>query len=184
MALRAAASSAADEAELWTLIERAIKEEDSGRYALTATLYGRAEAAATKLHGELSLIPVYLRSRRAKALVLQAQCGAAVDDVEQWRAEAWALEERNVKVVERREAEATLVRLPPVRLLDAQRSAAHLILWNCFDASDRSLAHAALWKSPSIKNGRSSCSACRACPRCRRRFSTLLVPWLVWRALS
>ena len=83
--------AAGDEAALDKLVQRALATDKSGRGAFAASLWKRAAAAATALHGGASLAAAKCTLEQAASTYGQARAEASCIDKAALRAEAWAL---------------------------------------------------------------------------------------------
>lgn len=102
-------SPMADAAEARRLVDRAMREYAARRHGHAASLFARAEKAAAGLHDDASLVPVYLRLRRAESLGLLCLCDDVADSRKALlRAEARELVINSVPFVQRRLAAGTL----------------------------------------------------------------------------
>lgn len=96
-----------------SLAERGVVAALNSRHALAVTLYGRAVAVAGELQGELSLCRAYLLLQQGATLIRLADVGCvdkatARTDVDR----AWAMQREAIDVLEKREADGTMVRAP------------------------------------------------------------------------
>lgn len=100
--------TAGDEAALDKLVERAWAADQSTQYAFAASLWKRAVAAATALHGGETLVTARYTLEQAASLC--AQAGAEVSRIEQAAlvAEAWALVSSVLPLLSKRMDDNTL----------------------------------------------------------------------------
>ena len=85
------ATSAGDEAALNRLMERAVAADVSARYAFAASLWKRAAAAATVLHGGDTLVTAKCTLEQAGSFCSQASAEASLQTAAALIAEAWTL---------------------------------------------------------------------------------------------
>lgn len=87
----AATGAAADEAALDRLVERAVEADSSGRTSFAASLWERAAAAATAIHGGASLVAARCTLEQAASLSSQAGAEASLVERAALLTKAWAL---------------------------------------------------------------------------------------------